>query len=191
MTVKPSYTLLGNGSPATVQTQARSPSRWTCPTLSTRFTEQPSCGPCASTFRPSVRWSTEVIAAKAPCSPAPEAWPCRSSPAQGEYSKGTPSVRSSSLWLSTQPSLRPVPSRRPRTLEASILAPFSSTTASVLVPPQPSAASSPRRAHRQHGQDRDHPGMPVRPILRPWWLPGVLLERYFQLQAFGRSCRVQ
>ena len=109
MAVKPSYTLLGSGSPVTAQTQARSPPRWTCPTLSTRFTEQPSFGPCASTFRPSLHGSTAVIAARAPCSPAPEAWPCRSSQHQGSAARGPP--RSCPLRFGGSPSHRRGPCR--------------------------------------------------------------------------------
>ena len=125
MAVRPSCTLPGSGSPVTAQTLARSPSRWTCPTLSTRFTGPPSCGPCASTFRPSLSWvdccyrreSTLFTGSR-------RERPCRPFPAIGVCSKGAPSVRSSSLWRSSLPSLRPVPPQRPCIRVASISAPF-------------------------------------------------------------------
>ena len=54
------------------QTLTRSPSQWMCLTLSTRFTEPLSCGPCASISRPFLHGSTAVTATRAPCSPVLE-----------------------------------------------------------------------------------------------------------------------
>ena len=105
--------LPGSGSLATAQTLARSPSRWMCPTLSTRFTEPLSCGLCASIFRPFLHGSTAVIATRAPCSPVLVTLLCSPSPALEVFSKVTPSVRCSLLWLFTLPLLRPAPPRRP------------------------------------------------------------------------------
>ena len=58
--------LPSSGFLATAQTVTRSPSPWMCPTISTRFTEPLSCGPCASIFRPLLHGSTAVTATRAP-----------------------------------------------------------------------------------------------------------------------------
>ena len=98
MGVRPSFMLPGSGFLATALTLTRSPSLLMCPTLSTRFTEPLSCGPCASIFRPFLHGSTAVTATRAPCSPALATLLYSPFAALGAFNKVTP--RSDSLRFS-------------------------------------------------------------------------------------------
>ena len=137
-----------------------------CPTLSTRFTEPLSCGPCVSISHPFPHGSTAVTVTRVPCSSALAMLLYSPFGALGASSKVTPSVRSSSLCLFTRPLLRPALPRKPRIREALTSAPFFCAGSSAAVRCFPSALTEDfRRIGLTFvGQDGGHPGVFARPV---------------------------
>ena len=99
--------LLGSGFRDTAPTLTRLLSLLTFPTPSTRSIVLLSCGPSASISRPSLLGWIAATVMRVPSSLVLVMSLCSPFAARGVFSKETPSVRCSLLWLFTQPLQRP------------------------------------------------------------------------------------